>query len=72
MRWISVVEVCFYTCAYLEKLKFRYAQNLLCHGAKDWWNFVTKDYSPAEKCVVSREQFVEKFREEYVPLVERE
>lgn len=53
MRWISDVEGCFYTCAIPTNLRFRYAQNLFRHGAKDWWNFVTKDFTPAEKHAVT-------------------
>lgn len=47
-------------------------QNLLCMGVKVYWNFVTKNYSPNEKNAVTWEQFVEKFRAEYVPQVEKD
>ena len=66
------MEGCFYTCAFPANLKFGYAQNLLCLVTKDWWNFVTKNYSPVEKSEVTWEQFIEKFKAEYVPPVERE
>lgn len=72
MRWISDVEGCFYTCTYPANLKFIYAQNPLCLGEKGWCNFVTKNYSPVERNTVTWEQYVEKFREEYVVLVERD
>lgn len=49
-----------------------YMQNLLCHGGKDYRNIFTKDYSSAEKSVVTWEHFFWKFTEDYVPLVERE
>ena len=62
MRWISDVDGCFYTCASSKNLKFRYAQNLLRLGVKDWWDFVTKNYSPSEKSMVTWEKFVEKFK----------
>ena len=71
-RRVSNVEGRFYIFAFSANLKFRYVQNLLCHGAKDRWNFVTKDYSPTEKRALTWEQFVETFKEEYPMLVERE
>lgn len=35
MRSMSNVEASFYTCACPKNLKFKFAQNLLCLGAKD-------------------------------------
>lgn len=35
MRSMSNVEGSFYTCACPKNLKFKFAQNLLCLGAKD-------------------------------------
>ena len=72
MRWISDVEGCFYTSACSANLKFRYMQNLLSLGAKDWCNFFTKNYSAVEKSAVTWEQFVEKFMADYVPPTKRE
>lgn len=71
-RWISHVEGCFYTCACPVNLKFRYTHNLLRLGAKDRWNFFTKNNSPTKKRAVSWEQFLERFKADYVPPVERE
>lgn len=39
---------------------------------KDWCNFVTKDYPLVDKSIVTWEKFVEKFKEDYVPLIEKE
>lgn len=62
----------FYTYGFPTILEFGYAQDLLCLGAHDSWNFVTKNYSPTEKSAVTWEQFVEKFKAECVQLAERE
>ena len=39
---------------------------------KDWWKFVTIDFTPADHAAVTRERFTKLFRDEYVPEVERE
>ena len=53
-------------------MRVRFALNLLRLGAKDWWKFVTIEFSPMEKAAVTWEWFVEMFHEGYVPLMERE
>lgn len=55
-----------------ETLNLRNAHSLLHVGTKDWWNFVTKKYSPAENRAVTWEQFVNKLKEESVLLVKRD
>lgn len=72
MRWILDVEGRFHTFACPVNLKFRYMKNVQRLGAKDWWNFVTKNYLSAEKRMMSWEDIVKKSKEEYAPSVERE
>ena len=72
MRWIADIEGCFYTCSCPEHLRVRFALNQLRLGAKDWWKFVTVNFTQAEITAVTWERFTEMFRDEYVPPVERE
>lgn len=72
MRWISNVEIYFYTCSFPENLRVHFALNLLLLGAKDWWKFVTIDYTLAERSMVTRKRFTEIFRYDFVPVVVRE
>ena len=72
MRWIADIEGCFYTCSCPEHLRVRFALNQLRLGAKDWWKFVTANFTLAETAAVTWEGFTTMFREEYVPPVERE
>lgn len=72
MRWISDVEGSFYTFSCSENLRVRFALNLLLLEAKDWWKFVTTDYTLAEHSTVTWERFSEMFINEFVPVVERE
>ena len=67
MRWISDIDGCFYTCSCPEHLRVQIALNQLRLGAKDWWKFVTADFTPAELTAVTWERFTIMFREEYVP-----
>ena len=46
--------------------------NLLRLGAKDWWKFVTANYSLVEHIVVTWEIFTKMFRDDFVPMVERQ
>ena len=61
MRWISDIEGCFYTCSFPEHLRIRFALNQLCLGAKDWWKFVTTDFTLAEITTVTWEKFTTMF-----------
>ena len=72
MRWISNIEGCFYTCSCYENLKVRFALNQLCLGTKDWWKFVTTNYSPADHATVTWDRFTQLSRDKFVPQVERE
>ncbi|KAL7584909.1 uncharacterized protein LOC128127083 [Lactuca sativa] len=72
MRWIADIEGCFYTCSCPEHLRVRFALNQLRLGAKDWWKFVTANFTLAETAAVTWEGFTTMFRDEYVPPVERE
>ena len=72
MRWIVDIEGCFYMCSCPEHLRVRFALNQLRLGAKDWWKFVTANFTLAEISEVTWERFTAMFREDYVPLVERE
>lgn len=72
MRWISDVEGCFYTCLCPEHMRVWFALYQLRLGAKDWWKFVTADFTSAELAAVTWERFTTMFKDEYVPPVERE
>lgn len=71
MRWIIDVDEYFYTYSCRDDWRVLFALNLLCLGVKDWWKFMIANLSPTKKDAVTWDQFVEMFREEYVPLVER-
>lgn len=66
------MEGYFFTCACPKNQKVKFALNLIHLGAKDWREFVTHAFSSVERAAVSWENFLEMFRAEYVPLVERE
>ena len=68
---ISDVEGFFYTCSCLKNLKVRFALNLFCLGVKDWWKFMTIEYSLVEHSAVTWERFTEMFNDEFGPLVKR-
>ena len=72
MRWISDVEGCFYTCSYPKNLRVRFSLNLLCLGAKDWWKFLTADYTPLEHVAMTWERFTAMLRDKFFPTVEHE
>lgn len=72
MRWIADVKGCFYTCSCPDDLRVQFTLNLLRLVVKHWGKFVTTILTHAERAVVTWERFLEMFREEYVPLVERE
>ena len=72
MRWISDIEGFFYTYSCPQHLRVRFSLNQLRLGAKDWWKFVTTDFTTVELTTVTWERFTVMFRDEYVPPVERE
>lgn len=57
MRWISNIEGCFYMCPCLEHLRVLFALNQLRLGVKDWWKFVTTDFTLADHAAVTWERF---------------
>ncbi|KAI3672891.1 hypothetical protein L6452_38991 [Arctium lappa] len=69
MRWISDMECAFLTSGCPENLKVRFAVNLLRDGAKDW---CATALTLAERTTLTWEEFVIRFRAEYVPPVEME
>ena len=72
MRWIFDIESCFYTFSCPANLWVRFALNMLRLGVNDWWKFVTTEYSIAECSAVTWGKFTKMFRDEFVPVVERE
>lgn len=72
MRWIFYVEGFFYTCSCPENLRVRFTLSLLRLVPKDWWKFLTADYSLAKHIEWTWERLNEMFRDEFVPVVERE
>ncbi|KAL4555553.1 hypothetical protein LXL04_038175 [Taraxacum kok-saghyz] len=69
MRWISDVEGAFITSGCPDDLKVRFAVNLLRGGAKDWSAIAL---TVAERTTLTWQEFVTRFRAEYVPRVEVE
>ena len=61
MRWLSDMEVCFFTCSCLADQKVRCALNLLRFGAKDWWRLMTGSYTNDQIAAVTWEKFREVF-----------
>jgi hypothetical protein len=70
MRWISDVEGAFLTSNCPENAKVRCASNLLRDAAKDWWSTWTKAMTNPEISEMPWEDFVARFRTQYVPQVE--
>ena len=58
-------------CLCPKDQKVKFVLNLLCWGAKDWWEYVTQSFSYEDQVAMTWEQFLEMFRMKYVPLVER-
>ncbi|KAL4561474.1 hypothetical protein LXL04_033640 [Taraxacum kok-saghyz] len=50
----------------------RFATNLLCHGAKDWWGVEVQSLTNDEVEDLTWEEFKVLFKKEYVPMVEIE
>lgn len=69
MRWISDMEFAFLTSGCPDNLKVRFAVNLLRGGAKDW---CATTLTTAERTTLTWDEFVTRFRAEYVPPVEME
>ncbi|KAI3715290.1 hypothetical protein L6452_22267 [Arctium lappa] len=67
MRWISYIECAFLTSGCPDNLKVRFAVNLLRDGAKDWY---ATALTLAERTTMTWEEFVTRFRAEYVLPVE--
>ncbi|KAL4568026.1 hypothetical protein LXL04_023626 [Taraxacum kok-saghyz] len=70
MRWISDVEGAFLTSDCPENAKVRCASNLLRDAANDWWTTWTKAMTNPEISEMPWEDFVTRFRTQYVPQVE--
>ena len=72
LRWLSDVEVCFFTCSCPTDQKVRCTLNLLRSGVKDRWRLMTGSYSDEQRAAVTWEKFRDMFRSRYIPRVERE
>ena len=72
MRWVADVEGVFVTSGCPDNKRVRYAMNLLRGAAKDWWGVVTATMTAAQLEALTWDEFVEQFRRQYVPRVERE
>ena len=72
MRWISDVEGVFRTSGCPENLRVRYALNLLRGPAKDWWGLHAASLTVAQVDALVWDEFVTRFRQQYVPRVEVE
>lgn len=69
MRWISDMECAFLTSGCPDNMKVRFSVNLLRGRAKDW---CASALSMAEHTSLSWEDFVVRFRAQFVPPVEME
>jgi hypothetical protein len=71
-RWVHEMENAFFTAAIPAAARVRLATSTLRDAARDWWTGLGDSLTLPVRDALTWEQFLERFRREFVPVVEVE